>query len=416
MMMFSVYTVVKYCSGSVWLLCSKLQVLISVGASSLTTNLGCHDHNGSLEKLNRDNEAEKSVGSKGEAGKEHSLEVPLPTNMGSLRVEKDKVVVGDISSGATLDDMVAAIKNLGQKIENMDNHNKRRLDAMEKTNTTMLKAMCNLVKQDYNQSAKDVVEDVAMSGTHNTPTYDEALCCGNPNEAVSKATIKCSRKEAYGKCREDLKNIETIFIPGDDDDDFLMSKHTAVKEKFLGQEKNSSYSSPKIANLSGPNEVKTIDDSSPQQPFMSNYIRGVKTKIFQRPQTNSSRGYTHTIPKVLQIIAFGHVMLTVLQTVFETQDLLFGFDGMDSWDIVEARRIPNCGSKNGQTIGALVFAAFMLFAGWFHYHKAAPKLAWSQHVNPNSITILSGSWGWDLFLGQHIMPYLILARKTRHQS
>ena len=38
------------------------------------------------------------------------FQVPLPTNMGSLRVEKDKVVVGDISGGATLDDMVAAIK------------------------------------------------------------------------------------------------------------------------------------------------------------------------------------------------------------------------------------------------------------------------------------------------------------------
>ena len=92
------------------------------------------------------------------------------------------------------------LKNLGQKIENMDNHNKRRLDAMEKTNTTMLKAMCNLVKQDYNQSAKDVVEDVAMSGTHNTFTYDETLCYENPNKAVSKATARCSRKEAYGKC------------------------------------------------------------------------------------------------------------------------------------------------------------------------------------------------------------------------
>ncbi|MBP0685941.1 hypothetical protein J8J21_23120, partial [Mycobacterium tuberculosis] len=29
-------------------------------------------------------------------------------------------------------------------------------------------------------------------------------------------------------------------------------------------------------------------------------------------------------------------------------------------------------------IGALGFAALMLFAGWFHYHKAAPKLAWFQ--------------------------------------
>jgi len=32
------------------------------------------------------------------------------------------------------------------------------------------------------------------------------------------------------------------------------------------------------------------------------------------------------------------------------------------------------------TIGALVFAALMLFAGWFHYDKAAPKLAWFQDV------------------------------------
>ena len=92
------------------------------------------------------------------------------------------------------------LNHFRQKMENMDNHNKRRLDAMEKTKTIMLKTMCNLVKQDYNQSAKDVVEDVAMSGTHNTFTYDETLCYENPNKAVSKATARCSRKEAYGKC------------------------------------------------------------------------------------------------------------------------------------------------------------------------------------------------------------------------
>ena len=28
----------------------------------------------------------------------------------------------------------------------------------------------------------------------------------------------------------------------------------------------------------------------------------------------------------------------------------------------------------------MVFAALMLFAGWFHYHKAAPKWAWFQDV------------------------------------
>jgi photosystem I P700 chlorophyll a apoprotein A1 len=31
-------------------------------------------------------------------------------------------------------------------------------------------------------------------------------------------------------------------------------------------------------------------------------------------------------------------------------------------------------------IGGLVMAAVMLFAGWFHYHKAAPKLEWFQNV------------------------------------
>jgi hypothetical protein len=28
----------------------------------------------------------------------------------------------------------------------------------------------------------------------------------------------------------------------------------------------------------------------------------------------------------------------------------------------------------------LIFTALMIFAGWFHYHKAASKLAWFQDV------------------------------------
>jgi len=32
-------------------------------------------------------------------------------------------------------------------------------------------------------------------------------------------------------------------------------------------------------------------------------------------------------------------------------------------------------------IGGLVAAALMLFAGWFHYHKRAPKLEWFQNVS-----------------------------------
>jgi photosystem I P700 chlorophyll a apoprotein A1 len=50
-------------------------------------------------------------------------------------------------------------------------------------------------------------------------------------------------------------------------------------------------------------------------------------------------------------------------------------------------------------IGALIFAALMLFAGWFHYHKDAPKLAWFQDVesmlNHHLAGLLGlGSLGW----------------------
>ncbi|PHT34357.1 Photosystem I chlorophyll a apoprotein A1 [Capsicum baccatum] len=41
---------------------------------------------------------------------------------------------------------------------------------------------------------------------------------------------------------------------------------------------------------------------------------------------------------------------------------------------------PIVGQEILNAIGALVFTALMLFAGWFHYHKVAPKLAWFQDV------------------------------------
>ncbi len=50
-------------------------------------------------------------------------------------------------------------------------------------------------------------------------------------------------------------------------------------------------------------------------------------------------------------------------------------------------------------IGGLVMAALMLFAGWFHYHKSAPKLEWFQSVesmmNHHLAVLLGcGSLGW----------------------
>jgi photosystem I P700 chlorophyll a apoprotein A1 len=44
-------------------------------------------------------------------------------------------------------------------------------------------------------------------------------------------------------------------------------------------------------------------------------------------------------------------------------------------------------------IGGLVMAGLMLFAGWFHYHKAAPKLEWFQNVESMMNHHLAGLFG-----------------------
>nr|YP_010471089.1 photosystem I P700 apoprotein A1 [Synarthrophyton patena]UVF62918.1 photosystem I P700 apoprotein A1 [Synarthrophyton patena] len=44
-------------------------------------------------------------------------------------------------------------------------------------------------------------------------------------------------------------------------------------------------------------------------------------------------------------------------------------------------------------IGGLVMAALMVFAGWFHYHKKAPKLEWFQNVESMMNHHLSGLLG-----------------------
>ena len=52
-----------------------------------------------------------------------------------------------------------------------------------------------------------------------------------------------------------------------------------------------------------------------------------------------------SITLVVVTIKQANVLLSVLESVFETQDLIFGFVGMDNWDIVEPKGIPNCGSR-----------------------------------------------------------------------
>ena len=43
--------------------------------------------------------------------------------------------------------------------------------------------------------------------------------------------------------------------------------------------------------------------------------------------------------------------------------------------------------------GGLIFAGLLFFAGWFHYHKAAPKLEWFQNVESMLNHHLSGLLG-----------------------
>jgi photosystem I P700 chlorophyll a apoprotein A1 len=58
-----------------------------------------------------------------------------------------------------------------------------------------------------------------------------------------------------------------------------------------------------------------------------------------------------------------------------------------------ASGITNSTQLYATAIGGLVMAALMLFAGWFHYHKAAPKLEWFQNVESMLNHHLAGLFG-----------------------
>ncbi|KAG5046608.1 hypothetical protein JHK86_016014 [Glycine max] len=212
------------------------------------------------------------------------------------------------------------------------------------------------------------MDDVAMSGTQNTCLNDETLWCQNPNKPVSTPTLRSMKNEAYSKSKATLNNIETIFIPGDDDDEFIKLLPMGMKGKFVTRETKTTYSSPKTVNLSGPNKVNTTDDSFPPKPFMSNYVTGLTAKdmpccfkptvdmnlTFEETQVDVINGspvetliqhYGKDCMPPFSNLNLANVMLSVLEIVFPTQEFVIGFDGMDSWDIVEARGIPNCGSR-----------------------------------------------------------------------
>jgi photosystem I P700 chlorophyll a apoprotein A1 len=57
-----------------------------------------------------------------------------------------------------------------------------------------------------------------------------------------------------------------------------------------------------------------------------------------------------------------------------------GFQGIQITLGFQLWRVVLQANFNSTAIGGLVMAAAMFFAGWFHYHKSAPKLEWFQNV------------------------------------
>jgi photosystem I P700 chlorophyll a apoprotein A1 len=74
-----------------------------------------------------------------------------------------------------------------------------------------------------------------------------------------------------------------------------------------------------------------------------------------------------------------------------------GFHGIQItsglFQLWRASGITNSTQLYATAIGGLVMAALMLFAGWFHYHKAAPKLEWFQNVESMLNHHLAGLFG-----------------------
>nr|YP_009313331.1 Photosystem I P700 apoprotein A1 [Dichotomaria marginata]SCW21585.1 Photosystem I P700 apoprotein A1 [Dichotomaria marginata] len=74
-----------------------------------------------------------------------------------------------------------------------------------------------------------------------------------------------------------------------------------------------------------------------------------------------------------------------------------GFQGVQvtsGWfQLWRACGITNESELYATAIGGLIMSALMVFAGWFHYHKAAPKLEWFQNVESMMNHHLAGLLG-----------------------
>ncbi|KAG4983037.1 hypothetical protein JHK87_027786 [Glycine soja] len=266
------------------------------------------------ERRNAYKQAQTSVWTEDEPGTQHCLQEPFATKMGTSPHQKDEGGVRHTSATATLDDVVGAIKHLTQTLENMDNQNRTRLNAIENTNHTMLKAICNFVRQDQHESTKDAMDDVAMSGTQNTCVNDQRLLCENPKKPVSTPTdMPCCFKPTVDM---NLTFEETQII-------LFMCLKVAYSQLYRTR---SVWCMP-------PAFAVDVINGSPVETLIEHY-----GKDWMPPFSD---------------LKLENVMLSVLEIVFPTQEFVMGFDGMDCWDIIEARGIPNCGSSEKSTLWVL---------------------------------------------------------------
>ncbi|KAL4181126.1 hypothetical protein AMTRI_Chr12g269700 [Amborella trichopoda] len=103
----------------------------------------------------------------------------------------------------------------------------------------------------------------------------------------------------------------------------------------------------------------------------------------------------HEIPHSPKFLfPFGYISSEMVHSFPIPGHYTFGF-----FQIWRASRITSELQLYCTAISALVFTALMIFACWFHYHKAAPKLAWFQDVEsmlnhhlPGLLGLRSLSW------------------------
>jgi photosystem I P700 chlorophyll a apoprotein A1 len=107
--------------------------------------------------------------------------------------------------------------------------------------------------------------------------------------------------------------------------------------------------------------------------------------------------YSAWLQDPIGVLPSAQVVWPVFGQEILNQDVGGGFEGIritsGLFHLWRAAGITNEFQLLCTAIGGLVMAGLMLFAGWFHYHKRAPKLEWFQNVESMLNHHLAGLFG-----------------------